>query len=579
MRVRPWWRPLAYSAATAAAIAALFNPLPAGASPVAPGAPVAPAVPVAPALPVAPAAPGSVPDAGSRPVAIGSITLPGQRSTTPTTPPTSSIIGAGAPTNPIMRKIEAGRAAVAAMGEQLAKLDEDLNLTRTQLSTADQKVTQTQTAVTAAQQEVTAAAAASVRNAAALPPGSFGSGLQDLDSLARIQRGDSATEQAAGRQLTIVQSAYAAAVAEQQNLRTTFDRLTIERTAKKTALDKKTAAQQKYEQQHADVIAASDAAEAVQDAQAGAGFLAGENAGRGADPRAIAALRIALAQRGDPYVWSEEGPDWFDCSGLMYYAYRSDAAGNFPLTRVSKDQYYQTRGKTVDRYSLLPGDLLFFSSSTSWTGIHHVAMYAGDGMMVEAPRTGLNVRLVPVRWTRLFAATRIYGSVEGTVEGPHLGSPDPETPSNHTPTTSPTPRPSSKPPTKPTTPGSPSTSPSKPSTSPSKPSTPPSSPSTSPGTPSTSPSTEPKPTTTPPTTSAPPSAAPSKSQDTSPSGSADSSDGTKSPTASATSSKTTAPAPTTTSKPATPKTSTSTTAKSSASAKTSASTSSSATAK
>ncbi|MEV4703549.1 NlpC/P60 family protein [Actinoplanes sp. NPDC049316] len=571
MRARPWWRPLAYSAATAAAIAALFNPLPASAAPVAPGVPVAPAAPVVPAAPLAP---GSVPDAGSRPVALGSITLPGQRPTTPATPP-ASLIGAGTPTSPVLKKVEAGRAEITAKGEELAKLDEDLNLIRTQLTTADQKVTQTQAAVTAAEQEVTAAAAASVRSAAALPPGSLGTGLQDLDALARIQRGDSATEQAAGRQLTIVQAAYVSAVAEQQALRTTLDRLTTERATKKAALDKKVAAQQKYEAQHAPEINAADAAEAAQDAQVGAGFLAGENAGRGADPRAIAALQVALAQRGDPYVWSEEGPDKFDCSGLMWYAYHQDAAGNFPLTRVSKDQYYQTRGKTVDRYSLLPGDLLFFSSTTSWTGIHHVAMYAGDGMMVEAPRTGLNVRLTPVRWTRLFAATRIYGSIEGTVEGPHLGSPDPETPSHHTPTTSPTPKPSSKPPTKPTTPGTPSTSPSKPSTSPSKPSTSPSKPSTppsSPSTPPTSPSTEPKPTTTPPSSAPPSSATPSK--DTSPSGSADSSDGTKSPTASATTSKSTsAPAPTSTTKSATAKTSTSASSKtsSSASAKTSAS--------
>jgi len=107
----------------------------------------------------------------------------------------------------------------------------------------------------------------------------------------------------------------------------------------------------------------------------------------------------------------------------------------------------------VDRYSLLPGDLLFFSYSNSWRGIHHVAMYAGNGMMVEAPRTGLNVRLAPVRWSQLFQATRVFGSVPGVTEGPVLGSPDPDpsTPDNN-PTTSPTTKPpTSKPTTPPTT--------------------------------------------------------------------------------------------------------------------------------
>ncbi|MFI7602851.1 NlpC/P60 family protein [Actinoplanes sp. NPDC049681] len=543
------WRPLACSAATAAAIAALFSPLPAAAvpaaPPAAPGAPPVPGVPAAApgvpgALPAAAlGAPGAVPDAGSRPIAIGAITLPGQKPGTPTAPATVTPV-TGVATTPLLKKVEAGRTAIAAKGEELDKLDEDLNLTRTQLATADQKVVQGQQAVTAAQQEVEAAAATAVRSAAALPPGTLGSGLQDLDSLARLQRGESATQQAAARQLTIVQAAFTAAVAEQQSLRTKVDQLTTDRTKKKAALDKKVAAQQKFEQEHAAEINAADAAQAAQDAQIGADYLAGENAGRGADPRAIAALKIALAQRGDPYVWSEEGPNMFDCSGLVYYSYRSEAAGSFPLARVSKDQYYQTRGKTVDRYSLLPGDLLFFSSSASWTGIHHVAMYAGKGMMVEAPRTGLNVRLTPVRWSRLFSATRIYGSVEGTVEGPALGAPDPETPSNH----SPSPQPSSKPPTspKPST-SSPSPKPSSSSPSPkpssSSPSPKPSSSSPSPKPSSSSPS--PKPSGTPSATSAPPTGDPSptksQGQGTSPSNSAPTSGSTKTPTASATSSK------------------------------------------
>jgi hypothetical protein len=161
-----------------------------------------------------------------------------------------------------------------------------------------------------------------------------------------------------------------------------------------------------------------EAAQSAADAALGQGYLDGASQGRGADPRAVAALVYALAQRGDPYKWSEEGPDKFDCSGLMYAAYRTAAAGNFPLRRVSRDQYLQTQKNAVDRYSLVPGDLLFFSSSNSWRGIHHVAMYAGNGMMVEAPRTRLNVRLVPVRWSRLFQATRVYGSVEGVTKVP-----------------------------------------------------------------------------------------------------------------------------------------------------------------
>ncbi len=410
-RIRPWWRPLAYSAATLAAIAALFNPLPASAAP--PAAPPAPAVP----------------DSGSRPVPQGSFVLPGQPATTPTT--IAPISTPGVAMTPIMAKVERGRTELATLGEQLTKAKAEVDLVTQQVTDAGQKVAQSSVAVARAQIEVEKAAAAAVRDAAAMPPGSIGSSLSDLDSLARINRGDSATHQAASRQLAIAQDAHTGALAEQQAATASLATFTAERDKLQKEVDKKSTAQQKLEQQYAAEIAAADAAQAAQDARAGAGYLAGENAGRGADPRAIAALRYALAQRGDPYKWSEEGPDQFDCSGLMWAAYRAPGAGDFKLTRVSRDQYYQTRSRAVDRYSLLPGDLLFFSSSSSWQQIHHVAMYAGNGMMVEAPRAGLRVRLVPVRWTRLFGATRVYGSIEGAVAGPNLGAPDPETPSDH----------------------------------------------------------------------------------------------------------------------------------------------------
>src|SRR5829696_4858514 len=90
LRARPWWRPLACSAAATAAIAVLFSPVPSMAAPNVPAAPVAPAVP----------------DAGSRPIPIGTLTMPGQASTPVATTPTT--IGAVAPT-PLVAKIEKQR--------------------------------------------------------------------------------------------------------------------------------------------------------------------------------------------------------------------------------------------------------------------------------------------------------------------------------------------------------------------------------------------------------------------------------------------------------------------------------------
>jgi cell wall-associated NlpC family hydrolase len=449
------------SAAATTAIAALFHPVPALAAPDAPQVPAG----------------AAVPDVGSRPMALGTLVMPGQSTSTPTTTPT--LIGVA--NSPVLQKIEKGRAEIATIGDQLIQLGQDRDLALTQQTTAEQRYDQAITAVQQAQADAAAAAAASVREAAALPPGTFDSGLTGLGDLARLQRGDGNTDEAVAHQLESAQITAQIALTDEELAEKRYNDFVAQYTKLNTELTKKQAAQQTLELAHADELAAAESSETAADNALGAQYLAGAEAGRGADPRAIKALEFALAQRGDPYVWSEEGPNEYDCSGLMWAAYRSVG---FQLERVSRDQYWQTRNKVVDRYSLLPGDLLFFSYSNSWTGIHHVAMYAGNGMMVEAPRTGLTVRLTPVRWSRLFQATRVFGSVQGVSEGPDLGSPDPE------PTTTPT----KKPTTPPTTPAT--TKPTTPTTT--TPTTKPTTPTTTPTT--TTPTTEP---TTPTTTGEP----------------------------------------------------------------------------
>jgi cell wall-associated NlpC family hydrolase len=102
---------------------------------------------------------------------------------------------------------------------------------------------------------------------------------------------------------------------------------------------------------------------------------------------ASAAVAEARAQIGKPYVYGGSGPDNFDCSGLVAWAW---SAGGVGLSHSAQSQYYETTRVSTD--DLLPGDLVFFGSSTS--NIGHNAIYVGGGMMVEAPRTGLNVREV-----------------------------------------------------------------------------------------------------------------------------------------------------------------------------------------
>ncbi|MFD8596146.1 C40 family peptidase [Kitasatospora sp. NPDC059646] len=101
-----------------------------------------------------------------------------------------------------------------------------------------------------------------------------------------------------------------------------------------------------------------------------------------------AAVSYALAQVGKPYVWGGNGPNGFDCSGLVQQAFRRAGVST---PRVADDQYRATTPITSKQ--LQRGDLVFWSGNGRVSGIHHVAIYLGDGTYVEAPRPGKNVRV------------------------------------------------------------------------------------------------------------------------------------------------------------------------------------------
>ncbi len=119
-------------------------------------------------------------------------------------------------------------------------------------------------------------------------------------------------------------------------------------------------------------------------------------------------LNFALAQRGKPYQWAAEGPNSYDCSGLMWASYRSVG---ITLPRVARDQQHALI--PVSPADLLPGDLIFFNptSRTDWTTVSHVGMYYGDNMMIEAPTVGENVKLAHVWWSAFFSAARVVPAV------------------------------------------------------------------------------------------------------------------------------------------------------------------------
>jgi peptidoglycan DL-endopeptidase CwlO len=94
------------------------------------------------------------------------------------------------------------------------------------------------------------------------------------------------------------------------------------------------------------------------------------------------AVATAAAQIGKPYEWGATGPDSFDCSGLTMFAWKSAGVS---IPRTSRSQYAGL--PHVSKSEIRPGDLLFYGSP-----IHHVGIYEGGGVMINAPETGENVR-------------------------------------------------------------------------------------------------------------------------------------------------------------------------------------------
>jgi cell wall-associated NlpC family hydrolase len=111
------------------------------------------------------------------------------------------------------------------------------------------------------------------------------------------------------------------------------------------------------------------------------------------------ALEWAFSELGKPYVWAATGPNTFDCSGLTQFVWRQ-AGVTIPRVAAAQDSW----SIPVPLSRLLPGDLVFYGK----TDIHHVGIYIGDGLMINAPHTGDVVRVSSIWWSDLAGFGRVH---------------------------------------------------------------------------------------------------------------------------------------------------------------------------
>lgn len=109
---------------------------------------------------------------------------------------------------------------------------------------------------------------------------------------------------------------------------------------------------------------------------------------KGVDGWRAAVVSAAREYLGTPYKWGGTTPDGFDCSGLLQYVYQRVG---IDLPRVSYQQ--ANYGKAVGIKALRPGDLVAWDNSARNDGADHIAMYIGNGRILEAPRPGSQVRI------------------------------------------------------------------------------------------------------------------------------------------------------------------------------------------
>lgn len=294
-------------------------------------------------------------------------------------------------------------ALVAAKGHELEAVTEQFNTAREQLGASETAARQAAAAADRADQDV-ASARTRVRGVAR--SAYTGSNLGQLQALLTSSSADEFIDRLttlntiAGRQNQVLSQAAAAQNTATQT-RVRADQAAQATRAQYTAvLKQQTDLQQQINTYQAQFSRLSAEEQRAAQASAHGTPPAASRADRSTAPAGPtlsgpvvapngsiqAVIDTAMAQRGKPYVWAAAGPDSYDCSGLVQYAFR--AAG---LSLPHSSSMQSQMGRPVSRAEARPGDLVFF-----YTPVSHIGIYLGNGLQVHAPTSGDVVKVASI---------------------------------------------------------------------------------------------------------------------------------------------------------------------------------------
>lgn len=229
---------------------------------------------------------------------------------------------------------------------------------------------------------------------ALLSSSSGSSYLDQLDTLSMLSQHN-----------TQVVSSFAAVRQQAKAAKIKADNLFAQAQQTRAALDRQRTATASQIAKYKKVLSSLDAQQrAMWAARSGASISAGaarQMTTQASSAAARRAVQFALDQVGKPYVWGAAGPDAYDCSGLTMAAWQQ---GGVSLPHSAADQY--NYGRHVSFNQMQPGDLMFF-----YQPIGHVTIYIGNGMMVSAPQSGEDVKVLPADTfgSDFVGATRLVG--------------------------------------------------------------------------------------------------------------------------------------------------------------------------